>query len=283
MSQEENTIPQSEEDKVASLVEEATEQLPIEEQPKEEIKKPKKKTSFVDPDKFEAEQAAQKTQVPEGQVQIENPAITIMKLANAQLQATLVLTKAVETNTKAYEKMALEIEMSRKVNEQMLEFFKSLTKKPLVQPSSSYVAPANIQTTASSNVAVPSNSTVKKEISPNLKITTTLKKENPNPTPQPPTPIPATTTPTTTQPVQPQTSTSPTSLVDKVRMKFPEELESRLAFDGDTSSTFVIIKPKQFIGSENFAKVASTVRGSGGEYISAGKDSHFRIPKSSIK
>jgi hypothetical protein len=34
-----------------------------------------------------------------------------------------------------------------------------------------------------------------------------------------------------------------------------------------------------FLGSENFAKIASAVRGMGGEYISAGKDSHFRVPK----
>ena len=31
--------------------------------------------------------------------------------------------------------------------------------------------------------------------------------------------------------------------------------------------------------AENFAKIASIVRGAGGEYISAGKESHFRIPK----
>jgi len=41
----------------------------------------------------------------------------------------------------------------------------------------------------------------------------------------------------------------------------------------------VIIKPRQFLGSENFAKIASTVRGIGGEYISAGKESHFRVPR----
>jgi hypothetical protein len=42
---------------------------------------------------------------------------------------------------------------------------------------------------------------------------------------------------------------------------------------------YIIIKPRQFLGSENFAKIASAVRGMGGEYISAGKDSHFRVPK----
>ena len=60
-------------------------------------------------------------------------------------------------------------------------------------------------------------------------------------------------------------------------MSFPEEHEARLSFD--EKGYYIIIKPKQFLGSENFAKIASAVRGMGGEYISAGKDSHFRVPK----
>ena len=65
--------------------------------------------------------------------------------------------------------------------------------------------------------------------------------------------------------------------LDDIRMSFPEELETRLGFE--EKGDFIIIKPKQFLGSENFAKIASAVRGMGGEYISAGKDSHFRVPK----
>jgi len=64
--------------------------------------------------------------------------------------------------------------------------------------------------------------------------------------------------------------------LDDVRMSFPEELEARLSFE--EKGDYIIIKPKQFLGSENFAKIASAVRGMGGEYISAGKDSHFRVP-----
>jgi hypothetical protein len=60
-------------------------------------------------------------------------------------------------------------------------------------------------------------------------------------------------------------------------MSFPEELEARLSFD--EKGDYIIIKPKQFLGSENFARIASAARGMGGEYISAGKDSHFRVPK----
>ncbi len=71
--------------------------------------------------------------------------------------------------------------------------------------------------------------------------------------------------------------TSKLRSLDDIRMSFPEELEARLSFD--EKGDYIIIKPKQFLGSENFAKIASAVRGMGGEYISAGKDSHFRVPK----
>ncbi|MCW4002608.1 MAG: hypothetical protein NWE95_01665 [Candidatus Bathyarchaeota archaeon] len=87
------------------------------------------------------------------------------------------------------------------------------------------------------------------------------------PTPQ----TPATPTATTLAPSSKQRS------IDDIRMSFPEELETRLGFED--KGDYIIIKPKQFLGSENFAKIASAVRGMGGEYISAGKDSHFRVPK----
>jgi hypothetical protein len=76
---------------------------------------------------------------------------------------------------------------------------------------------------------------------------------------------------------QPPRETSKLRSLDDIRMSFPEELEARLGFE--EQGDFIIIKPKQFLGSENFAKIASAVRGMGGEYISAGKDSHFRVPK----
>jgi hypothetical protein len=64
---------------------------------------------------------------------------------------------------------------------------------------------------------------------------------------------------------------------EDIRMMFPEDIDSMLAFED--KGDYVMIKPKQFLGSENFAKIASTVRGMGGEYISAGRDSHFRVYK----
>jgi hypothetical protein len=65
--------------------------------------------------------------------------------------------------------------------------------------------------------------------------------------------------------------------IDDVRVAFPEDLEALLSFQ--EKDDYIMVKPRQFLGSENFAKIASAVRGMGGEYISAGKDSHFRVPK----
>lgn len=98
-----------------------------------------------------------------------------------------------------------------------------------------------------------------------------------------PTPKP---TPSVTTTPKPQASpTSAPTAADSgkirtqtdIRMSFPEDLEARLQFD--EKGEYIIIKPKAFLGSDNFAKIASAVRGMGGEYISAGKDSHFRVPK----
>ena len=87
----------------------------------------------------------------------------------------------------------------------------------------------------------------------------------------------------------PQPLTQPQSLqvpapaeirkIEDVRMMFPSELEDLLAFEEEEN--YIIVKPRQYLGGENFAKIASIVRGAGGEYISAGKESHFRIPKKS--
>ena len=65
--------------------------------------------------------------------------------------------------------------------------------------------------------------------------------------------------------------------LEDIRMMFPEDLDALLSFE--EKGDYIIIKPRQFLGSENFAKIASAVRGIGGEYISAGKDSHFRVFK----
>ncbi len=77
-------------------------------------------------------------------------------------------------------------------------------------------------------------------------------------------------------PVTPEVYEKETSIED-VKMMFPEDLENMLSFED--KEDYIMIKPRQFLGSENFAKIASTIRGIGGEYVSAGKESHFRVPK----
>jgi hypothetical protein len=65
--------------------------------------------------------------------------------------------------------------------------------------------------------------------------------------------------------------------LEDIKMMFPEDLEGLLGFE--EKAEYVVIQPRQFLGSENFSKVASIVRGIGGNYVSAGKSSHFRVPK----
>lgn len=65
--------------------------------------------------------------------------------------------------------------------------------------------------------------------------------------------------------------------VENIRELFPKDLEKMLTFE--ETENHIMIKPRQFLGSENFAKIASIIRDAGGEYISAGKESHFRVTK----
>jgi len=88
----------------------------------------------------------------------------------------------------------------------------------------------------------------------------------PQPLATPPTPVPV-------MPKAPERTQS----IEDIKMMFPEDLESLL--DLEEKEDYIIIKPRQFLGSENFAKIASVVRGIGGDYISAGKASHFRVPR----
>jgi hypothetical protein len=68
-----------------------------------------------------------------------------------------------------------------------------------------------------------------------------------------------------------------TQSIEDIKMMFPEDLENLLSFE--EKEGYIMIKPRQFLGSENFAKIASAVREMNGEYISAGKASHFRVPR----
>lgn len=67
------------------------------------------------------------------------------------------------------------------------------------------------------------------------------------------------------------------ALIEDVKRLFPRDLEEMLTFED--SAECLIVRPRQFLGSDNFAKIAAIVREAKGEYISAGKESHFKIPK----
>ena len=107
--------------------------------------------------------------------------------------------------------------------------------------------------------------TILKDISEDLTdISKHLKTERPAPA----------TTPTTSAPAP--SAAGMRSIAD-IRSAFPKELENMLFFED--AGSHIMIKPRAYLGSENFAKIASVVRSEGGEYISAGKESHFRVPK----
>ncbi|MEM3622298.1 MAG: hypothetical protein QXR76_00830 [Candidatus Bathyarchaeia archaeon] len=106
-----------------------------------------------------------------------------------------------------------------------------------------------------------------KEISISLK---SIAVSHLTPSPTTPTPTPAPT------PMMPKPQERLQGIED-IKMMFPEDLENLLNFE--EKDDYIIIKPRQFLGSENFAKIASVVRGIGGDYISAGKASHFRVPR----
>jgi len=82
-------------------------------------------------------------------------------------------------------------------------------------------------------------------------------------------------TPTVTPPGAPPTERMRT--IEDIRVLFPSNLEEMLTFE--ESGNYIVIKPRRFLGSDNFAKIASIIRDAGGEYISAGKQSHFKVPR----
>jgi len=62
---------------------------------------------------------------------------------------------------------------------------------------------------------------------------------------------------------------------------FPTDLAKMLDFhdEGD----WLKVSPKTFLVPNDFGKVLSIVRELGGEYVSAGKNSHFKVPKKEMK
>ena len=82
---------------------------------------------------------------------------------------------------------------------------------------------------------------------------------------------------TTATPVISVAPSAKTRDINDVKQGFSSELAGMLLFE--ENGKFVIVKPRRFLGSDNFAKIASIVRELGGEYVSAGRNSHFNVPK----
>ncbi len=81
----------------------------------------------------------------------------------------------------------------------------------------------------------------------------------------------------TTGPALPVAPTEGMRSVEDIRSSFSSDLEEMLTFE--ETGDHIMIKPRRFLGSDNFARIASVIRSLGGEYISAGKDSHFKVPR----
>jgi hypothetical protein len=65
--------------------------------------------------------------------------------------------------------------------------------------------------------------------------------------------------------------------VETVSNKIPEDLRKMLTFED--KGEYIKITKVRYLDKKNFAEIARIVRDVGGEYVSAGKDSHFRVPK----
>jgi hypothetical protein len=89
-----------------------------------------------------------------------------------------------------------------------------------------------------------------------------------------------------TQPAQPQSPAPAKPIETTPRVKeilaALEPVKDLLIIDLEKSTMFVLVKPAQFLGSDNFSKVNNLIRSIGGRYVSAGKDSHFEIPKAPL-
>jgi hypothetical protein len=64
--------------------------------------------------------------------------------------------------------------------------------------------------------------------------------------------------------------------IEQAKGLFVEALRDLLTFE--QQGEYIIIKPRQYLGSENYGEVLRIVQANKGGYVSAGKESHFRIP-----
>jgi len=68
-----------------------------------------------------------------------------------------------------------------------------------------------------------------------------------------------------------------TTTIQTVAQAFPQELKGQLYFED--SGDHILVKARKYLGSDTFRQVMDVVKQFGGEYVSAGRESHFRIRK----
>jgi hypothetical protein len=70
---------------------------------------------------------------------------------------------------------------------------------------------------------------------------------------------------------------SPVKSIEELKAKIPSDTQHLLNFE--ENERYFIVKPKQILGAEVFSKVLDAIKECGGQYVSRGKDSHFRVWK----
>jgi hypothetical protein len=65
--------------------------------------------------------------------------------------------------------------------------------------------------------------------------------------------------------------------ITDIELKFTTQQANKLSFE--QKDNYWIIKPKVYLGGDMFAQIAETIKNLGGEYISAGRESHFRVKR----
>ena len=65
--------------------------------------------------------------------------------------------------------------------------------------------------------------------------------------------------------------------MEKVVSSIPAKIREKLVFEEDDEE--IRVKPQEFLGRDDFRTVASKIQDLGGEYISAGRSSYFRVPR----
>jgi len=65
-------------------------------------------------------------------------------------------------------------------------------------------------------------------------------------------------------------------IIQKVKERFLDKWVERIDFSHQEN--FIIVKTKQYLNTDDFEELRAIIKDFGGEYVSAGKDSHFKIP-----